>query len=341
MAAQETVLAALVAEHETLRPRAVISGIGAGLLGAGELAERCRELCSTFARRQEPVLLTGERGSGRRQLAESMHRISERSDAPFELVNCAALPPEVIDVELCGAGQEAELEAGGAVSRAEEGTLCLHEIQALGPLAQAAVLQILEENAHGQGRVPDVRHADVRVLATTSEDLEAAARGGMFDASLLARLSVLSVEVPALRDRPEDIAVLANRFLIRAARRVDKTVLGFSTQALEALIGYHWPGNVRELELEMERLASVVRADATVELSQLSSDIRASTPVSPSLPPELEGLADGSLETARDAFERWMVERALAECDGNQTRAAARLGLSRAGLFKKMKRLRM
>jgi DNA-binding NtrC family response regulator len=345
MAAEEAVLGASTGEQEgPQRARPGAWGPDDAVLGGSRVAESCREMLAALARRHEPVLLTGEVGCGRRRLAEAMHRGSERAGQAFELVDCAALQTDFLETEIVGSAPDPARgtpSSEGAAVRAEGGTLCLHDVHELSPQLQSTVRQILKDGVVCRTGDAEPRRVDVRIMATTTEDLDGTARVGGFDADLLDRIAVLRMEVPALRARPEDIPVLANRFLLQAARELDKSVVGFAVQAMEALVAYDWPGNLAELEIEMRRVVGVVRAGGVVELGQLKPEIRECGTAPSPVPPGIEELADSTLDTAREAFERWMVQRALAECDGNQTRAAARLGLSRAGLFKKMKRLKI
>jgi DNA-binding NtrC family response regulator len=203
------------------------------------------------------VLLLGETGVGKEVMARALHRSSERADKPFVAVNCAAIPPDLIESELFGVAKGAFTGAShsreGRFERANQGTIFLDEVVELSPRAQASLLRILQE--HEFERVGDnqVRKVDVRVVAATNEDLSEAVSQGRFRADLYYRLSAFPVKIPSLRQRKEDIPLFVDFFLKKYQKMYNKKISGVSDKGMAALMSYEWPGNIRELENVVER----------------------------------------------------------------------------------------
>jgi DNA-binding NtrC family response regulator/tetratricopeptide (TPR) repeat protein len=267
-----------------------------------------------------PVLVVGETGSGKELFARAIHELGPRSKGPFVAVNCGAIPDNLFEAELFGHAKGsftgADRARPGLLARAEGGVLLLDEIGELPPLRQAALLRALETRRYRAVGADDEKPFDVRIVAATNRDLEREVEAGTFRRDLLYRLDVLTIRVPALRERPEDIPLLARAFLDH-----EKSTAQISAPAMAQLTGYGWPGNVRELEHAMQRLAAMrVR---TIEPSHLPRAVRA---------------ARGGTIHGKDD-ERAQVERALASTGGNISRAAQQLGLTRHGLKKRMIRL--
>jgi transcriptional regulator with PAS, ATPase and Fis domain len=220
----------------------------------------------------------------------------------------------------------------GKFESAHQGTLFLDEIGDLNLTAQAKLLRALQERViervGGRRTIP----VDVRVLAATNKDLEAATKAGTFRADLYYRLNVVQIRMPPLREVPEDIPLLANQFLEEHCREMNRPAPEMPSEVVNCLVSYRWPGNVRELDNEMNRLAVTARR-ARVEVPDLSESIRGAG----SLPSSAQG-GTHSLKEAVDALERRLITGALEDCGHNQQRAARKLGLSRQGLIKKMKR---
>ena len=280
------------------------------------------------------VLLLGETGVGKEMLAREVHRLSSRASGPFVTVPCLALTEALLDAELSG--------SNGPPSRpslfdaAVGGTALLYEIAELAPAAQVKLLRVLEERAVLRGGARAPRTLDVRFLAATSRDLEAEVRRGAFQEDLFSRFSEVTLTIPSLRERTEEIVPLARQFLIDACQQMEQSPSpNLSFSALVALERYTWPGNVRELRAAMER-AAVLSCDEGVLAEHLQtwiSDTVTSEPVYKAAPSsERAPLSADSLEqldAARDALERRRIVDALDRCGGNQTRAAAELGISR------------
>ncbi len=275
------------------------------------------------------VLITGESGTGKELVARAIHFSGRRADGPFLAVNCASLPETLLEAELFGIEKGVATgvaQRAGKFESASGGTLFLDEIGDLSLSAQAKILRVLQERAVERVGGRELIRADVRVVAATNRDLEAAIREGTFRDDLYYRLKVVHLKTPALRQTREDIPLLAQHFLSRYCREMERPPKTWSAAALKALTAYDWPGNVRQLENEVKRLVVTVRRPE-IQLADLSEEIRSgSTPQS-------------SIRGAVEDVERRLIRQALAATGGNRAKAAARLGLTRQGLLKKMQRL--
>jgi Nif-specific regulatory protein len=286
------------------------------------------------------VLIQGESGTGKELVAKALHYSSPRSNRPFVALNCAALPENLVEAELFGIEKGVATGVDRRIGKFEEahgGTLFLDEIGDLSLSAQAKILRVLQERCvdriGGKSPVP----IDVRVIAATNRDLEAAAKQGTFRPDLYYRLRVVPIEMPALREVPEDIPLLASHFLVKYCGEMRTDLKHFTQGALDRLASYDWPGNARQLENEVRRLVASVRA-ATISEDHLDAALR--TPARKA--EAVEKLPESrSLPEAVEALERRMIEAALRESKGNKQKAAQALGLSRQGLIKKLKRLEL
>jgi transcriptional regulator with AAA-type ATPase domain/tetratricopeptide (TPR) repeat protein len=267
-----------------------------------------------------PVLVVGETGVGKELFARALHELGPRARRPFVAVNCAAIPDSLFETELFGHARGsftgADRARSGLLARAEGGTLLLDEIGEMPLARQAALLRALETRRFRPVGADEERPFDVRVVSATNRDLEQAVAKGTFRRDLLYRLNVVRIVVPPLRERTEDVALLARSFLDRAG--CSATI---ANDALAALAAYDWPGNVRELEHAMQRAAS--GGVSTLRLEHLPRAVRS---------------RHATRSTAPDD-ERTQVERALARTGGNISHAARALGLTRQGLKKRMVRL--
>jgi two-component system, NtrC family, response regulator AtoC len=282
------------------------------------------------------VLITGESGTGKERIARALHQASPRAERPFVAVNTGAIPATLIESELFGhakgAFTGAQTARRGLFEEADGGTLLLDEIGDLPLQLQVSLLRVLQESEIR--RVGDTRpiKVDVRVLAATHVDLAAAVEGGRFREDLYYRLNVVHLHLPALRERPEEIAVLAERFLSRHAARLGVPARTLSPAALERLRAWRWPGNVRELENALER-ALVLGDDDRIEPEALPDSVLQG--VQPGAPPPAPPEGDLSVKRAQRALEADLIRRALERTAGNRTRAAELLELSpRALLYK-------
>lgn len=305
-----------------------------GLIYESAAMHRAVALAVQVAAGDVPVLITGPNGSGKEMIAEIIQKNSRRRARPFVKVNAGALPDELLEAELFGA------EAGaftGAVKRrigrfeaADRGTLFLDEIGNLSPAGQRKLLRVLQSGEFDRVGSSETRKVDVRILAATNADLRAAIAAGRFREDLFFRLNVIEIEVPALRDRPEDVLPLAHTFLDRATTAGTKRQL--SSAARAALVEHSWPGNVREL------LNCIQRAVLVAPSPEITpGDLR----LEGGLPPA-EGRADPALSADSSPAaraERQQIERLLRECEGMVSTAAAKLGVSRQALYRRMQRL--
>jgi DNA-binding NtrC family response regulator len=277
------------------------------------------------------VLIQGESGVGKELVARAIHQLSARRERRFCDVNCAALPEELLESELFGHARGAFTGAvsdrPGLFEAAHGGTVFLDELADLSARAQAKLLRVLQQ--HEVRRVGETfsRPVDVRLVTAANRDMSVEAESKRFRQDLLYRLDVIRIRIPPLRERPEDIALLAQHFWQASAPRVGTTAV-LTHGVFAALSRYHWPGNVRELQNVMAALAVAAPSRGYVR--------------TPLLPPAIAGAAavtSARLADARAQFERRAIESALARAGGNRTRAARELGLSRQGLLKMMARL--
>jgi Nif-specific regulatory protein len=308
------------------------------LLGNSPLIRQVTRLIEQLRDSTVEVLITGESGTGKELVARALHYTSRRARSPFVAVNCAALPSSLIESELFGiergvaTGVERRI---GKFESAHGGTLFLDELADLSVGAQATLLRVLQEHViervGGRRAIP----VDVRVIAATNKNLEEAMSQGAFRADLYYRIKVIHIVMPPLRSMPEDIALLAGHFLERFARELRKGRIELTSEAMHCLESYDWPGNVRELTHEMKRLVVLARSPF-VDDAELSPEIRkasrATVHTSNVCPPGM------SLKGAVEELEQHMLQEALVASGYNQVQAARRLGLSRQGLIKKLKR---
>ncbi|WP_257460118.1 sigma-54-dependent transcriptional regulator [Archangium lipolyticum] len=282
-----------------------------------------------------PVLISGPNGAGKEQVAEMVQANSRRKAGPFVKVNCGGLPDQLLEAELFGAEPGAYTGAMklrvGRFEEAHGGTLFLDEIGNLSPAGQAKLLRVLQLGEFQRLGSNVTRKVDVRVISATNVDLPRAIQEGNFREDLYFRLAVIEVKLPALKDRPEDVPVLAEHFLQHFQPEGEALHLGAS--ARQALLAHDWPGNVRELQNRIQR-AVLVRKGTTLEAADLG--------LSEAGQPEKSASEHAPVPAAlseEEAQERATVERALAEAQGVVSRAAAQLGLSRQALYRRMERL--
>jgi len=306
------------------------------MVGESYAMVKLREQVTIAAPTNGRVLIFGENGTGKELVARNIHALSRRRTGPFVEVNCAAIPEELIESELFGhvrgAFTGAVADRRGKFELAHGGTIFLDEIGDMSLKTQAKVLRVLQEQVMepvgGSNRI----RVDVRVLAATNKDLTAEIRAGNFRDDLYFRLNVVPMFVPSLRERQDDVPLLADHFMAMLAREYGRRVKTFDAQAVVALKQYSWPGNVRELRNLVERLIIMVPGDVITarDLSFLDSSV-----VSPAYPEKIAPLT--TLHNARDQFERDYILRALAANDGNMSRTAEALGVERSNLYKKMR----
>lgn len=284
------------------------------------------------------VLLLGESGTGKEVFAHGIHRWSERREKPLVVVNCVALSEHLLESELFGhekgAFTGAHQAKKGKFELAHGGTVFLDEIGDMPPGLQAKLLRVLQDhNFERVGGTKPIR-ADIRVIAATNRDLDQATKAGRFREDLFYRLNVVRITLPPLRDRKEDLPVLARHFVAKYATEAKKVVRGVSTEAMDRLQGYGWPGNVRELANAIER-AVVLCAGDHIGPDDLALP-RAGTPAAPA-PSAPTGNTD--FHSQVKASKRAIIRSALDRAAGNQTKAAELLGLQRTYLVKLLREL--
>ena len=328
-------LAELQQENRELRRR---YGTGETLLGRSAAIVRLREQAGLAARSNASVLVLGERGTGKELVAAAIHAGSSRADGPFEKLNCAAVPEGLIESELfgheAGAFTGATKRRRGKFERAHGGTLFLDEIGDMPSQMQAKLLRVLQEGELERVGSGSIVKVDVRVVAATNKALQEEIEGGRFRADLFDRLNVVPLQVPALRERKEDIPLLCEHFLRLACEVHDRPGKSISEGAMRLLAAYSYPGNVRELRNLVERLV-ILTPEATISEAQA----RALLPIGASQPQGGYFRPETPLRQMLEAAERDLIERALRHRDGHVTKTAADLGLERSHLYKKMRAL--
>jgi len=274
------------------------------------------------------VLITGEHGTGKEIVAQTLHALSARAQRPLVAVNTGAIPDGVFESELFGhvkgAFTDARTDRIGRFELADGGTIFLDEIGNVPLRQQAKLLRVLESGEIERVGSSRSRRVNVRVLSATNADLTAACASQQFREDLLFRLNTVEIHLPALRERREDIPVLAAHFLARYAVRYRRPVKGFDSAALQTLMQYSWPGNVRELEHTIERAVLMCRTEE-IQPADLSLNTQRV---------QTQGLEDLSLE----AVEAMLVRKALQRYQGNVSQAAEALGLSRGALYRRMEK---
>jgi len=306
------------------------------LIGAAPVMLELKRIIEKVAPTPATVLIQGETGTGKELVAEALHRLSPRSSEPLIKINCGAIPESLVESELFGhergAFTGAERAKPGRFELADGGTLFLDEIGELSPEVQVKLLRVIEDRLIERVGATEPRPIDVRLVTATHRDLAREVRSGGFREDLYFRLKVIVIDVPPLRDRPEDVERLVEFFLDRHATRLQRPRPRVTREALTALAAEPWPGNVRELENAVERAMLLANGPT------LTADDFALTPD--------EELPEGNPTSLKEvskrvaaATERRLIRAALETYSGNVTRAARRLGLSRRGLQLKMKEL--
>ncbi|MDX1646131.1 MAG: sigma-54 dependent transcriptional regulator [Longimicrobiales bacterium] len=298
------------------------------LIAESEAMRPVIELIDRVGPSDANVLVVGEHGTGKEVVARWLHAVSNRSDEPLVAVNAGGFSEGVFESELFGhvkgAFTDAKTDRVGCFELADGGTLFLDEIANVPLQQQAKLLRVLETREIQRVGSSKVRKVDVRVISATNANLSEAVAGGDFREDLLYRLNTVEIRVPPLRDRPEDIPLLAKHFLRKQAERYDRDLDGFSPPAMEAMRRHAWPGNVRELQHSVERSVLMARG-SRIEASDLGLRRRDD---------------DSTLieELTLDEAERLMIEKALDRHQGNVSRAAEALGLSRSALYRRLQR---
>ena len=322
---------------------------------SGAFKNTCH-LIKKAAKSKVTVLLQGETGVGKEAVAKGLHTNSNRLNQPFVAVNCACIPPELIEAELFGVEKGAYTGATqsreGKFERANNGTIFLDEVIELSPRAQASLLRVLQEGELERVGDNQTRQIDVRVVAATNENLEIAVKEGRFRADLFYRLNVYPIHVPPLRERTEDIPLLCEHFLKKHTTMYGKKDSGITDKAMQALMQYKWPGNIRELENMIERGVILTDNNQTISLSSLFPSLS-----EPSHPLNVNSLGQLSEKTqpneidetmaveemlgenfSLEALETQLINKAMDLTNNNISKAARKLGLTRPALAYRLKK---
>jgi transcriptional regulator with PAS, ATPase and Fis domain len=329
----------------------------AGLIGSGPAMQKVYRLTRQVARSNASVLLLGETGTGKELIAKAVHQISHRGSGPFVRVNCGALSESLLESELFGhvrgSFTGAIANRTGRFEAAHTGTIFLDEINSTTPKLQVKLLRVLQEREFERVGDTQTVHVDTRVIAASNRDLLSEVAADRFREDLYYRLNVVPINLPPLRQRPEDIPELVGHFLAHYNEENDRYVVHIHPQALDALQSYHWPGNVRELQNYVERAVVMASGD------ELTADLLPETvlagsppPASRNMPVDLETLTyelvQQGVNTAGpqednlhakivNRVERELIAQVMTSCDSVQTKAATKLGINRNTLHKKLK----
>lgn len=311
-------------------------------IGESAAYRKVCDLLKKAAGSKVAVLLQGETGVGKEAFARGIHQASQRRQQPFVAVNCACIPPDLIEAELFGVEKGAYTGANqsraGKFERADGGTIFLDEVIELSPRAQAALLRMLQEGEFERVGDYQTRKVDVRIVAATNEDLERAVKAGRFRADLFYRLNIFPVQIPPLRERREDIPLLVNHFLKRFENLYGKTLPGLSDKAKNYVMSYEWPGNIRELENLLERATLLTDDQQEIKLSCLFPQLKQQAENSTS-PNSIETLLTEDFSLER--HEQEIILTAMQRSQQNISEAARLLGISRATLDYRLKKYQM
>jgi DNA-binding NtrC family response regulator len=336
----------LLFENQTLRHQLDLRFGFENIVGHDYKMLKIFDLSEAVSDSRATVLMTGESGTGKSLLARAIHHRSPRRDKPFVEVSCGALPETLLESELFGhtkgAFTGAIADKPGRFLSADGGTLFLDEINSASPAMQVKLLRVLQERAFEPVGSSQTRHVDVRVILASNVDLTELVAAQTFRQDLYYRINVVTIRLPALRERLGDIPLLAGNFLRRFCKESGREVVGFTEEAMGALQRYNWPGNVRELEnaieramvlcrrpqIDIEDLPEVLQTTAMAQI--VNSAVAAEIPDSPQ-----------PLEAALQGPERRIIEAALKRNAWNRQATAAELGINRTTLYKKMRKYRL
>lgn len=303
------------------------------LVYASKIMQDRLDLVKRVAPSEASVLILGESGVGKELIAEQIHLLSKRAGKPFVRVNCAALPESLLESELFGhvrgAFTDAVQDRAGRFEAAEGGTIFLDEIAELPLRLQAKLLRVIQQKTFERVGSSTTRHADVRILAATNRDIEAMVKAQQFRNDLYYRLNVLPIHIPPLRERVEDIPVLANHFLRMYAREMNRPGMTFSDEAMQHMLSYAWPGNIRELENAIERAVLIAKSSCIGVADLMLGNAPAAT----------SAMGEQDLREAVTQFKRQFILSALERNRWNQTRTAHKLNIQRTYLSRLIKEL--
>jgi two-component system response regulator AtoC len=308
------------------------------IVGKSPEMQEVFEIVQQVAPSRATVLLLGESGTGKEMIAKVIHQLSPRASQPLVTVHCAALSPTLLESELFGHERGAFTGAHerriGRFEQAQGGTLFLDEIGEIDPSIQIKLLRFLGERTYERVGSNKTLSADVRLITATNKDLDAMVKDGKFRDDLYFRLRVVEIRLPPLRDRIEDLPLLAQSFLKESAKENGKNVADFTPDALGALAAYRWPGNVRELRAAIERAVVLTRGER-IGARDLPPAVRAGGGESAATGADTRATSSANTQTVQEA-EKQLIVRALKETRGNRTLAAKRIGMSRRSLHRKL-----
>ncbi|HEY7728709.1 MAG TPA: sigma-54 dependent transcriptional regulator [Candidatus Eisenbacteria bacterium] len=321
-------LRALKRENESLRQHV---GVAEEMVGRSAALEQVRAEIAKVAPTEAKVLVTGESGSGKELVARAIHRLSARARGPFEKLNCAALPKDLVESELFGyekgAFTGAQAMKRGRLEASDRGTLFLDEVGDMSLDTQAKFLRAIETGEIERLGGTRTIAVDARIVSATNKDLPEEIREGRFREDLYYRLNVVPIHLPPLRQRREDIPLLVEHFIRKASADLGRTPRAVTPEGMKRLAVYSWPGNIRELRNVLERLLIMTEGE-TLDLADVEEV----------LPSESDEEPVSEIKAARDKAERETISATLKQCNWNVTEAARRLGMDRGYLHRKIKR---
>jgi DNA-binding NtrC family response regulator len=312
---------------ESLKRKSGLSHI----LGRSKAVQELYEKINKISLCNVNVLISGESGTGKELAARAIHYLSCRAGKPFIPINCGAIPESLFENELFGHAKGAFTDAGlqqtGLAKEAEGGTLFLDEISAISPYIQVKLLRLLQDKEYKPLGDPRPRKANIRIIAATNRDLQSLVKEGTFREDLFYRLNIVSLHIPPLRERTEDIPILVEHFMRKYSKEYNKPVKGLSNEAMRAFMSYVWPGNVRELENKIQQIvvmcSGLVMNAETIQLPVSKPNSRESR----------FGCFQEAKKNAINFFERTYLTELLTEYRGDVPSAAKRAGKSRTGLW--------
>lgn len=313
-----------------------------GLIGRSRAMHTMFDQITQLARASGPVLVAGDSGTGKELVARAIHAESARARAPFQAVNCAGVPAELLESEFfgheAGAFTGAAKAHKGLFDQAHGGTLFLDEIGEMPMALQAKLLRVLQDGVIRPVGGNREHAVDVRIVAATNRRLNELIDSGAFREDLFYRLETFTLNVPPLREREDDMEILAARFLERFAVRMGRSIEGFTPEAMQCLKAYPFPGNVRELENAIERAVTFC-SGTSVDVQHLPDRMQPASPPAPTAPAVdgvMEGFLDGPVLPTLDELERRYIQYVLEQVGGNKRRAAALLNVSRRTLYRRL-----
>jgi len=334
----------ILRENQQLKATVKQSQVGKLLLGNSPATQHLLEEIQRVAPYKTNVLIMGESGTGKELVARTIHQSGPRRDRPWVAINCSAIPRDLMESELFGYVKGAFTGANqtrlGRLEQAQGGTLFLDEIGDLDPALQTKLLRVLQEREFSPLGSDQVRKVDVRIMSATNRDLKELVLQGKFREDLFYRLDVYTILVPPLRDRREDIPLLAQAFLDELAADTDKSVHQISQEALDVLGQYNWPGNIRELRNAIERSLLSCRGD-TIEARDMPYAILRGVGGTPSTDSCLDMMGSADLDSWLESVERRAILQALEQSGGVQAAAARKLGISERSLWHRVKKLKI